>query len=309
MTDKMLRSALAYADMGWRLHPLRPGDKRPLLNAWPEKATTDPDTIRQWWEQWPRANIGLATGDLVAVDLDIKNGAGGLQAWDELTAQLGLDVETLTSRTPSGGLHLIFAANGAAVGNSAGKLGPGIDTRGRAGYVILPPSALDDGAGWRWDEDHHPAKMQPATLPDALARLLQEPARGAGGGIPVTNGGAYALGALDGELATLGQASPGGRNHALNVAAFSLGQFVGGGHLDRGDVRGQLEAAGVGLGLPLGEVRATVRSGLDAGEKEPRTVPARATVTTSTPAPTWAPGTTTEEATAPHDFYHLPVRL
>ena len=35
-------------------------------------ATTDPERIERWWTATPDANIGVATGSLLVVDLDVK---------------------------------------------------------------------------------------------------------------------------------------------------------------------------------------------------------------------------------------------
>ena len=65
-------------------------------------------------------------------------------------------------------------------------------------------------------------------------------------------------------------AAPGCRNDILNCAAFNLGQIVGGGQLDRPVVESALMAAAVAVGLDEREAAATLRSGLEAGLKEPR---------------------------------------
>src|SRR5436309_714656 len=59
---RFLAAALEYAARGWRVHPLVPRDKKPLLDAWPDKATTDAATIISWWTRWPDANVGLVPG-------------------------------------------------------------------------------------------------------------------------------------------------------------------------------------------------------------------------------------------------------
>lgn len=63
------------------------------------------------------------------------------------------------------------------------------------------------------------------------------------------------------------------RNETLNKAAFNLGQLVGGGAIDRGTVEESLRHAAKGCGLPDGETETTIRSGINAGMKKPRTVP------------------------------------
>src|SRR5215207_933013 len=95
----VLDAALSYAARGWRVIPLwwpvqtgtspvcacpqgahcgrdsRNTGKHPLIDDWPENATTDATTIRAWWTQHPRANIGLTTGGgLVNLDVDPRNG-------------------------------------------------------------------------------------------------------------------------------------------------------------------------------------------------------------------------------------------
>ena len=84
---------------------------------------------------------------------------------------------------------------------------------------------------------------------------------------------AYSAAALSRELDALAHAREGARNVALNRAAFALGQLVGAGLLDRFDVETRLETVALALDLEAGEVQATIKSGLDAGEAQPRNVP------------------------------------
>ncbi len=88
-----------------------------------------------------------------------------------------------------------------------------------------------------------------------------------------TPGTGYAMAALDAECARVLEAPVGTRNHALNRAAFSLGQLVGGGALDEHDVTAALTSAGRTIGLDDSEIGATVGSGLKGGKNTPRGVP------------------------------------
>ena len=36
--------------------------KHPRVNGWQEQATADTEMIKAWWNLWPNANIGIATG-------------------------------------------------------------------------------------------------------------------------------------------------------------------------------------------------------------------------------------------------------
>jgi putative DNA primase/helicase len=86
---------------------------------------------------------------------------------------------------------------------------------------------------------------------------------------------AYALAALRNETNRVRGATEGTRNTALNKAAFALGQFVGAGELSRSDVESELLDAALAAGLSESEVRDTLRSGIEAGMKEPRQIPQR----------------------------------
>src|SRR5262249_58390245 len=59
----------------------------------------------------------------------------------------------------------------------------------------------------------------------------------------------YARAALREEVRSVRSAEPGGRNDSVNRAAFSLGQLVGAGELQRGLVEAELYSAAVSNGL------------------------------------------------------------
>ena len=51
-------------------------DKKPQLNNWPNKATTDQEQVRAWFDKAYPANIGLVTGDASGVFvLDVDGSA------------------------------------------------------------------------------------------------------------------------------------------------------------------------------------------------------------------------------------------
>lgn len=132
-------AALAWAARGYRVFPCIPNTKRPLFEEWQHAASTDPFSIRAWWglNGTPEANIGVCLDDKLVLDLDTKAGREGVEDF----YKLGLDFDTLTVATPSGGFHVYYSAPPTA--NSAGKLGPGIDTRGPHGYVLAPGSTIE----------------------------------------------------------------------------------------------------------------------------------------------------------------------
>jgi len=137
--------------------PVFPGDpktKRPLVKHGFKDASKDQEQIRAWWTRWPDAIICMPTGrasGFIVLDIDVKNGQDGRAALAELERQHGPLPKTLTAETPSGGLHLYFTMpdTDPPLGNSAGKLGPGIDVRGEGGYIVLPPSRIN-GRAYKW---------------------------------------------------------------------------------------------------------------------------------------------------------------
>jgi putative DNA primase/helicase len=118
------------------------------LSSGVENATINFPTIRRWWMRWPTANIGGAMGremQLVALDFDPKNG-GDLSLNDLIDAHGPDWLETLTMKTGSGGFHFVFQYPvGQVLRNSAQEVGPGVDTRGEGGYIVLPPSLHASG--------------------------------------------------------------------------------------------------------------------------------------------------------------------
>lgn len=138
----LLDAALAYARSGLRVIPCEPGGKKPLLRSWQHKASGDPDVIRQWWAQWPDANIGLLTGcGIDVLDVDVKNGRNGWQML-EYAASFGLlRNPAAVVRTPSGGWHLWYRASGARSG-AVGRQRE-LEFKGRGGYVLAYPSVIN----------------------------------------------------------------------------------------------------------------------------------------------------------------------
>ena len=146
------------------MFPVREGAKfPPLVEGWPDKATTDPEQIRSWWARWPNANIGVHCKDHIVIDVDVKNGKPGLQS----LKALDLDLNTLTVRTPTGGLHVYYS--GPNVKNSVGALGPGLDIRSDHGYVLGPGSETDGGS--YKPHGNYPIIVAPDALTDRLGSI------------------------------------------------------------------------------------------------------------------------------------------
>lgn len=151
---RLLDAALVFVDWGWPVFPLKPGEKVPATRNGFKDATADPDRIRAWWRRHPTSNIGLPAGhafDVIDVDMPKPRKAGGMTeggmgSLDVMRQADAIPPVHARVATPSGGGHLYVAASGE--GNRAGIL-PGIDIRGRGGYVVAPPS-VDERTGGRY---------------------------------------------------------------------------------------------------------------------------------------------------------------
>jgi hypothetical protein len=285
--DALLAAALSHAARGWRVFPLRPDDKRPAVKDWEPRATTDPARIERAWTT-DRFNIGIATGPsaLVVIDLDqpkpgqmppaayrqpgIRDGGDVLAMLCEANDQ-PLPVDTHAVRTASGGTHLYYTAPAdVTLRNTAGRLGWLIDTRAAGGYVVAAGSTLA-----RREYTALAPDVDPAPLPGWLTERLTDPpptlsSPDPAGAPAPTSPAAYTVAALRGELDRVLAAGEGTRNHTLNTAAFALGQLTGAGLLPRQLAEDALAFAGQGIGLNPRECAATIRSGLDSGERTPR---------------------------------------
>jgi hypothetical protein len=287
----LLDAALGYADRGIPVYPVHwphplPGGagpacscprgpacdrpaKHPLVRHGVKQATTDPEGIGRWWHRWPQANLGLATGIVFdALDVD---GPAGLATLRQLAA--GAQFPGPLVATGGGGWHHWFAPTG--LGNRPPRGLAHIDWRGRGGAVLAPPSRHIAGRSYRWLRGLDQAPLP--EVPGALRALLDpdlpatRPARTAG---PDTPGHPYGRAVLAAELATLGRATPGQRNHTLNRTAFKVYRYVAGGVLDDEEVTLAFTTIALAIGLTRAEVGRTLASARTAGLANPRTVSA-----------------------------------
>jgi hypothetical protein len=105
-------------------------------------ATRDVGQIVKWWTECPDANIGASphpSGHFV-LDIDDKGTKHGSDTLRHLTDEHGALPSTFTITTPTGGKHLWFTGD---TKSSVERVGPGLDIRGRGGYVLLPGSSVD----------------------------------------------------------------------------------------------------------------------------------------------------------------------
>lgn len=151
----MYDAAIEYAKKGFAVFPLKYRDKVPLTRNGCKDATTDAAQIKAWWQKYPNANIGLATGsvsqNVFVIDLDIDEDSGidGYHSLEDWQREHGDFPETWTAITGRGGYHLYYRGNG-KIKNRAGII-DGVDIRGNGGYVVAPPSIHKNGNRYEWE--------------------------------------------------------------------------------------------------------------------------------------------------------------
>jgi hypothetical protein len=138
-----LAAALRYAAANWLVFPCLPGQKIPATRHGYLDATTDPTTITRWWTRHPDHNLAIVTGTPGpdVLDVDIHPDGNGYPAFNRLHRAGLLDAASAYVRTPSGGLHAYFTGSQ----QSNGRLPRHhLDFRSRGGYILAPPSQIDD---------------------------------------------------------------------------------------------------------------------------------------------------------------------
>lgn len=141
--------ALYYAELGLAVFPLAYRNKVPAIEGGCKAATTEKSKIERWWNQNPRYNIGIATGNksngLVVIDLDVDKNKGidGYEVLRDWQNKHGELPETWQSITGRGGYHY-FYKDTITHSNKVG-LYEGVDIRGEGGYIVAPPSVHPKG--------------------------------------------------------------------------------------------------------------------------------------------------------------------
>lgn len=188
-----LKYALAYADLGWHVFPLwnamngecRCGSngckqnphkrgKHPQNHLAPHgmnEATTNPETINEWWTTDPEAGIGLhlKKSNLMAVDIDPRH--GGDLTIEQIESKHGAITSDVVQQTQGGGWHRVFSYNGL---DDLKDLGGGVDIK-HNGYIVLEPSHGGQGSySWQEFESDPLEGIKPSPMPDNLLNLIRK---------------------------------------------------------------------------------------------------------------------------------------
>jgi hypothetical protein len=298
-TVRMMREhALGYATLGWKVFPLKSGDKLPIGGTHGHnEATSKYETVDHWWStMYPGANIGIATGRLTGffvLDVDQHSDdadMNGFLTLEKRVAQHGPLPQTLTARSPKGSLHIYFRMpSDSEVACSASMVGGGLDIRASGGYIVAPPSLRAEGP-YRWLEGHIPGTTEIAEAPAWLLEAIKQNSerRKKAEHDPETTARlirmrenprfrekmhGYSQRALDCELQNIRHAPQGQRNSTLFASAFSIGQLAATGILEEESSKAALIQAALDNALDEREARDTVTRGFVRGLALPRMIP------------------------------------
>jgi putative DNA primase/helicase len=233
----------------------------------------------------PGVGTVLFAGEYVEIDID-RHDRDGFRTLAILEAELGPLPDTLTVATPRSGEHRIFLdprRDDPELYFRAGEIAPGIDLICNGQSTPVPPTRTPRGSYVLLRD------VLPARLPQAWAGHLHReplPVRAPGerreipeGSLPVLR--AWVMAAVTGEAQRLAAAGS-GRNTALNLAAFRLGQIAaaceGSGQPDAlpedaayDHLIGACDLNGYITEHGLATAAATFQSGWHGGLRQPRT--------------------------------------
>lgn len=255
MSHDTASMAARYVQRGWyvvQLHDVSAGHcsclmgpeckvagKHPVISAWQARPLDNESKVRQEWAKRPAANVGIATGPASGVwVLDVDPDHGGHETLKSLVEQHGMLPETYTVWTGGKGTHYYFQTpTGWDVLNSIGRLGPGLDVRGRGGQVVAPPSTTSRGP-YSVEVDA-PVAVAPPWLLELVKPREHATAMAAGGAAPYVapyqrtaqhegydRAVAYAREGSEQELYELASCPPGRRNGTAFSVACRLVEFV-----------------------------------------------------------------------------------
>jgi Bifunctional DNA primase/polymerase, N-terminal len=124
-------------------YPMAPNSDQ---SAFPEAdcfATTDEKQIREWWSQWPEANIGIATDNLLALRVNTAPAAVALgellqsQPDTPKTVRIILNIDDHEQEN-----HVVFSVPKGANAEARTDLAPGVSVLGFDDVIVGPGSVL-----------------------------------------------------------------------------------------------------------------------------------------------------------------------
>ena len=203
-TGRLGSAAEWYASAGWKVLPCygilnsrctcgsthpEPKDvgKHPSIQEWNSQATSDAETVRQWWSNAPDSNTAVFCRPSGFFVIDIDPRSGGPDSFSKFEAlvegALPPTIEAITGEySMSGrvirGRHLFYKCDEAEilVGNLKKAGLPGVDIK-HNGYVLIAPSRHFSGVCYEWAKGKAPWEIEMATAPEELLAALRKNGR------------------------------------------------------------------------------------------------------------------------------------
>ena len=159
-----------YIDKKLKIFPVVKNSKNPMIENWQNDCSYSTLQIVYWLENAPDCNWGLpcTPNNIFVLDIDTHN-INGLESAKKLFNDLGVtEIDTLSQKTPSGGLHLIFQSDDdlKQIANTSNSFEnyPGIDIRSD-GYILINPSSIN---GIKYQLSDKPIKPMPEKLKEFI---------------------------------------------------------------------------------------------------------------------------------------------
>jgi hypothetical protein len=147
--------------------------KHPIPKQGIKQATTDVQRIRAWWDEFPDANVAIATGEasnIIVIDVDMGGEKAGDISITQACSEHGGVPQTLKARSGSGGAHYVYRWRKNPYTRKIGFL-KDVDYLSDGGYFIVQPSENMKG-NYVWDQEHGvETPRDVASLRDDMAEL------------------------------------------------------------------------------------------------------------------------------------------
>jgi len=147
LNDSLKKWALTYAEYGYKIFPLSPGQKIPRPgSSGVKEASSEIEKIRSWWNENPHYNIGIAMGSgsgIIGLDIDYKDGAN-----PDFLKKLPPTYVTLTPNSKTPGHHAFFKWDAHA--KNGKKIAKGVTIRSSEGYYFVAPPSVHPETGKKY---------------------------------------------------------------------------------------------------------------------------------------------------------------
>lgn len=186
---KLVDAALKYAEKGIYVFPTHNPEehgcsckdgagcdniaKHPRV-LFKTEASINPAIIRGWWDKWPLAGIGIPAEQNGLAFIDVDN----RESFESEVASFVPGARSTWESVSGSGRGSHYWFRGDIRNTQSGELAPGVDTRGRGGFILAPPSLHASGGKYRWVRAEGEIPPFP---PELVSRLSSKPSRASQG--------------------------------------------------------------------------------------------------------------------------------